>query len=165
MNGAYGVTVLTDCKYGSDKPDDQTLRLTLLRTPAPVALAGPEHPGLGPARHPVWAGRTHGRLASRPNRLAGTALNQPLLAFQTVPHPGALGRSLSLLSLNTDRVRVLRFYEFSDARRRLPGADQLPASAATAMCWARNASGVLLASAEYGRSPLQSAPSLQHCTR
>ena len=28
-----GMTVLTDSKYGSDKPDDHTLRLTLLYTP------------------------------------------------------------------------------------------------------------------------------------
>src|SRR5256886_4818953 len=32
-SGAYGVTVLSDCKYGSDKPDDNTLRLTLIYTP------------------------------------------------------------------------------------------------------------------------------------
>src|SRR5678815_1495606 len=32
-SGSYGVTVLTDCKNASDKPDDKTLRLTLLRTP------------------------------------------------------------------------------------------------------------------------------------
>ncbi|HET6487525.1 MAG TPA: glycoside hydrolase family 38 C-terminal domain-containing protein, partial [Spirochaetia bacterium] len=31
--GQFGVTVLSDCKYGSDKPDDSTLRLTLLHTP------------------------------------------------------------------------------------------------------------------------------------
>ena len=32
-SGAYGVTVLSDSKTGSDKPDDNTLRLTLLYTP------------------------------------------------------------------------------------------------------------------------------------
>src|SRR4030095_9765947 len=31
--GDYGVTIANDCKYGSDKPDDSTLRLTLLYTP------------------------------------------------------------------------------------------------------------------------------------
>ena len=31
--GSYGVTVLTDCKNGSDKPADNTLRLTLIYTP------------------------------------------------------------------------------------------------------------------------------------
>ncbi len=33
QSGKYGVTILEDCKYGSDKPDDNTLRLTLLYTP------------------------------------------------------------------------------------------------------------------------------------
>ena len=32
-SGAFGATILTDCKNASDKPDDHTLRLTLLRTP------------------------------------------------------------------------------------------------------------------------------------
>jgi alpha-mannosidase len=31
--GRYGVAVLEDCKYGSDKPADNTVRLTLLYTP------------------------------------------------------------------------------------------------------------------------------------
>jgi alpha-mannosidase len=29
----YGVSILEDCKYGSDKPDNSTLRLTLMYTP------------------------------------------------------------------------------------------------------------------------------------
>ena len=32
-DGSYGVGVLNDCKFGSDKPDDHTVRLTLLYTP------------------------------------------------------------------------------------------------------------------------------------
>lgn len=32
-DGEYGVSVLEDCKFGSDKPDDHTVRLTLLHTP------------------------------------------------------------------------------------------------------------------------------------
>ncbi len=32
-SGNYGVSVLNDSKYGWDKPDDNTLRLTLLHTP------------------------------------------------------------------------------------------------------------------------------------
>src|SRR5205085_3949169 len=34
--GGYGATVCSPFKYGSDKPDDGTLRLTLLRTPGPI---------------------------------------------------------------------------------------------------------------------------------
>ena len=32
----YGVTILTGPKYGSDKPDDNTLRLTLIHSPDTV---------------------------------------------------------------------------------------------------------------------------------
>ncbi|HEV8384174.1 MAG TPA: glycoside hydrolase family 38 C-terminal domain-containing protein, partial [Candidatus Acidoferrales bacterium] len=39
-SGTFGVTVLTDCKNASDKPDDSTLRLTLLRTPGLGERAG-----------------------------------------------------------------------------------------------------------------------------
>ncbi|MGA2859975.1 MAG: glycoside hydrolase family 38 C-terminal domain-containing protein, partial [Candidatus Sulfotelmatobacter sp.] len=35
MTGEFGVTILTDCKNGSDKPNDNTIRLTLIRTPGP----------------------------------------------------------------------------------------------------------------------------------
>lgn len=32
--GRYGVSVLSDCKYGWDKPQDNMLRLTCIHTPA-----------------------------------------------------------------------------------------------------------------------------------
>jgi len=32
-SGAFGATILTGCKYGSDKPDHNTLRLTLIHSP------------------------------------------------------------------------------------------------------------------------------------
>ena len=32
-SGSYGATILTDVKNGSDKRDDHTIRLTLMRTP------------------------------------------------------------------------------------------------------------------------------------
>jgi alpha-mannosidase len=33
MRGDFGATILTDCKNGSDKPNDHTIRLTLIRSP------------------------------------------------------------------------------------------------------------------------------------
>ena len=39
VSGAFGVTILSDYKHGSDKPDDHTLRLTLLRSPG-ISPAG-----------------------------------------------------------------------------------------------------------------------------
>ncbi len=40
-SGSFGVNVLTDCKNGSDKPNDNTIRLTLLRSPALPENGGP----------------------------------------------------------------------------------------------------------------------------
>jgi alpha-mannosidase len=108
QSGAYGVTVLTDCKNGSDKPNDKTLRLTLVRTPGTrggYADQGTQDIG----RHEILFG-----LAGHENgwREAGTdwqayRLNQPLIAFESSKHPGASGKSFSLLKINNDRVRVL----------------------------------------------------------
>ncbi len=79
---AFGTTVLTDVKNGSDKPDAHTIRLTLLRTPGfpanitPQAaehrdLQRPAQSGLGPPRNPVRSRRPLRRLASGQHRLAG----------------------------------------------------------------------------------------------
>ncbi len=38
-SGSYGATILTDDKNGSDKRDDNTIRLTLLRSPGFPARA------------------------------------------------------------------------------------------------------------------------------
>jgi alpha-mannosidase len=103
-NGSYGVTVLSDCKYGSDKPDDNTLRLTLLYTP-----------GLGAGNARDYHDQTtqdwgHHEFVYG---LAGHAgdwrksatdwqaqrLNQPLIAFESKPHKGRLGKSFSLLNI------------------------------------------------------------------
>lgn len=46
--GDYGVSVLNDCKYGWDKPDDHTLRLTLLHAPRNESgICLPESAGYG----------------------------------------------------------------------------------------------------------------------
>lgn len=108
LDGTYGVTILTDCKNGSDKPDDKTLRLTLVRTPGTrggYADQGTQDLG----RHEIVFG-----LAGHGNdwRADGTdwhgyRLNQPLIAFESPGHDGPLGKSFSLLTLNNERVRVL----------------------------------------------------------
>ena len=111
-SGTWGVTVLSDCKNASDKPDDNTLRLTLLYTP-----------GLGEGNGKDYADQTtqdwgHHEFVYG---LAGHAgdwrqgrtdwqayrLNQPLIAFEASRHPGALGRKFSLVHVGSGRVRVL----------------------------------------------------------
>ncbi len=108
QSGSYGATVLTDCKNGSDKPDDKTLRLTLVRTPGTrggYADQGTQDLG----RHEIVFGLAGHQ---RGWREAGTdwqayRLNQPLIAFESSKHPGAIGKSFSLLKINNDRVRLL----------------------------------------------------------
>jgi len=88
-DGRYGVAVLNDCKYGWDKPDDGTLRLTLIHGPHEIekdrgrhrvvyALAG--HEG-------DWRAGHVPDLAAR--------LNQPLAAFvhQSIVDPSAYVQS------------------------------------------------------------------------
>ena len=99
--GSFGVGIINDSKYGWDKPADDTLRLTLIHTPRPrTSYTYQSSNDLG--RHYfVYAIAGHagdwrrGRLPSR-----AAALDQPLVAFQADAHPGALGRGVSLLTLD-----------------------------------------------------------------
>lgn len=112
-SGAYGVTVLSDSKIASDKPDDGTLRLTLVRTP------GIHEKGNGRAyadqstqdwgHHEFLYGLAGhaGDWRKEESDWQGQRLNQPLMAFESAKHPGALGKTFSLVSLSTTRVRVL----------------------------------------------------------
>jgi len=110
-SGAYGVTVLSDYKHGSDKPDDHTLRLTLLRTPgiSPAGLSYKDQATQDWGRHEFKYGiASHaGDWQKGETNWEGIRLNQPLIAFQTSSHEGPLGRSFSLLTLNTTQVRVM----------------------------------------------------------
>ncbi|HMJ25529.1 MAG TPA: glycoside hydrolase family 38 C-terminal domain-containing protein [Pyrinomonadaceae bacterium] len=108
QSGAYGVTVLTDCKNGSDKPDDKTVRLTLMRTPGTrggYADQGTQDLG----RHEILFGLAGHESGWRESGSDWQAyrLNQPLIAFESSKHSGALGKSFSLLKISNNRVRVL----------------------------------------------------------
>ncbi|HEX7958862.1 MAG TPA: glycoside hydrolase family 38 C-terminal domain-containing protein, partial [Terriglobales bacterium] len=113
-SGAYGVTILSDCKYGSDKPDDKTLRLTLIYTPG---LGGGNGKSYSDQITQDWGHHefTYGLAGHRGDwkqaqtDWQGYRLNQPLIAFESSKHPGALGKSFSLLNVNNSRVRVLAF--------------------------------------------------------
>ena len=116
-SGAFGVTVLSDCKYGSDKPDDKTLRLTLLRTPGIGARAGyADQSTQDWGRHEfVYGLAAHGGNWRRDQTdWHAQRLNQPLIAFQSSKHPGRFGRTFSILGINNSRVRVLALKKAED---------------------------------------------------
>jgi len=108
MSGVFGVTILTDCKNGSDKPSDNTIRLTLIRTPG--TRGGYADQGTQDIGHHefIYGVAGHGgdwRQAG--SDWQGQRLNDPLIAFQTSRHAGALGREFSLLKLSSPRIRLL----------------------------------------------------------
>lgn len=107
-SGAFGVTVLTDCKNGSDKPDDKTIRLTLIRTPG-TRGGYPDQGTQDLGRHEIVFGLAGHAKNWRDAQTDWQAyrLNQPLIAFQSPAHAGALGKTLSLLRVSNDRIRVL----------------------------------------------------------
>lgn len=106
--GSFGATILTDCKNGSDKPSDNTIRLTLIRTPGTAggyADQGTQDIG----HHEFVYGISGHALGWRDAQTDWQAqrLNAPLVAFQASRHAGALGRTFSLLKVSNPRVRVL----------------------------------------------------------
>ena len=107
-SAAFGATILTDCKNASDKPDDHTLRLTLVRTPG-TRTSYTDQGTLDIGHHEfVYGLALHaGDFRQEQTYWQAERLNQPLLAFQTPAHDGKLGKTFSLLQLNNSRVRVL----------------------------------------------------------
>jgi alpha-mannosidase len=107
-SGTYGVTVLSGHKYGSDKPDDRTLRLTLIYTPG---ISGAyEDQGTQDWGHHEFTYGLAGHAGDWRREQSGwqaERLDQPLIAFESAKHEGTLGRSFSLLRTSSDQVRVL----------------------------------------------------------
>lgn len=108
-DGSYGVTILNDCKFGSDKPDDRTLRLTLLYTPG-VRNDYQDQATQDFGRHDMaYAISGHAKGWQDSGVVTrGHRFNQPLRVFQaSAAHPGALGRSFSLASLDNPNVEIV----------------------------------------------------------
>ncbi|MFY9728154.1 MAG: glycoside hydrolase family 38 C-terminal domain-containing protein [Bryobacteraceae bacterium] len=107
-SAAFGATILTDCKNGSDKPRDNVIRLTLLRTPG--TRGGYHDQGTQDIGHHEFVYGIAGHAGDRMR--AGTdwqawRLNQPLIAFQSAKHAGPLGKRFSLLRVSSPRIRIL----------------------------------------------------------
>jgi alpha-mannosidase len=107
-SGEFGATILTDCKNGSDKPNDHTIRLTLLRTPG--TRGGYADQGTQDIGHHEFIYGIAGHAAGWRDGQTdwqGQRLNASLIAFETSKHDGALGREFSLLKISNPRIRVL----------------------------------------------------------
>lgn len=118
-SGKYGVSILEDCKFGSDKPDNNTLRLTLLYTPAINAgwewtmYESTQDWGIQDFKYAVYG--HNGDWAKAESAWQAKFLNQPLLAFETTKHAGELGQSISMLSINNAQVGVMAFKKMENS--------------------------------------------------
>lgn len=107
-SGEFGATILTDCKNGSDKPNDNTVRLTLIRTPGDRG-GYPDQATQDLGHHEFMygiAGHVRGWREAQTDWQA-ERLNDPPIAFETSRHAGALGREFSLLKVSNPRIRVM----------------------------------------------------------
>ncbi|MDQ2798030.1 MAG: glycosyl hydrolase-related protein [Armatimonadota bacterium] len=105
--GGHGLAVLTNFKYGWDKPTDNTLRLSVIRTPD--GGGNWHHQETNDIGHHQFAYAYAGhagdwRQGQIPQRAA--RFNQPLCAFQTIRHAGQGGHEFSLLKVSTEQVAV-----------------------------------------------------------
>jgi len=122
-DGTYGAAVLNDCKAGIDKPNDSTLRLTLIHTPAGdfthdyVGIpAGQNVQEVGENRFSFAIYSHEGTWNQSNVQTEAEAFNQPMNAFRAAAHEGPLGTNYSFGSLSNDRVllRAIKPAERSD---------------------------------------------------
>jgi alpha-mannosidase len=103
---SWGTAVLSQAKYGWNKPDQETLRLTLLHTPTVGRRF--RHQGLlDIGRHEMhWALFGFSGPPRPAVPWAAGEFNQPAMPFVVPPSPGRLGRSWSFLETAGDQVLV-----------------------------------------------------------
>ncbi|MDD4968984.1 MAG: glycoside hydrolase family 38 C-terminal domain-containing protein [Paludibacter sp.] len=113
-SGKYGVSILEDCKYGSDKPDNNTLRLTLLYTPGInnngwswLTYQSTQDWGIHDVKYAVYGHSGDWNKAESPWQ--AKFFNQPLMAFESPKHAGDLGRSFSMLAFSTPQAGLMAF--------------------------------------------------------
>ena len=106
-DGSYGVTIMNDCKYGWDKPDDNTLRLTLLHTPETGEwCANQATQDFGEHTLTYSIVGHQGPLSSAKAAAVSDALNQKKIAYLAPKHKGTIGKELSE-HMNFQEMRLL----------------------------------------------------------
>ncbi|MEN6363252.1 MAG: glycoside hydrolase family 38 C-terminal domain-containing protein [Bacteroidales bacterium] len=110
-SGKFGVSVLEDCKYGSDKPDNNTLRLTLLYTPAVrgdrFRYQNTQDWGIHDVKYALYSHSGDWTQSETPWQ--AEFINRPLVAFETAKHEGKLGKESSFLKLNSPKVGLMAY--------------------------------------------------------
>ncbi|MEI7980810.1 MAG: glycoside hydrolase family 38 C-terminal domain-containing protein [Bacteroidota bacterium] len=105
-SGNFGVTLFENCKFGSDKPDDKTLRLTLLYTPATNFYhdQATQDWGIHEITYGIYPHKGDWRAGL--SEWQGRGLNQPFKVFQVPPHAGSLGKRFSFAQVSIPQVDI-----------------------------------------------------------
>jgi alpha-mannosidase len=116
--GKFGVAVMSDCKYGWDRPDTRTLRLTLLHTPSKARNEFRMQEELDLGRHRfryAIAGHAGDWRAGRMWRQAAS-FDQPLTAVRVPAIPGGTVREFGLVEVLNDAIgmQALKLAEAGD---------------------------------------------------
>ncbi len=114
-DGSYGVAILNDSKYGSDKPNDSTIQLTMIYTPGTrggYADQGTQDIG----KHEITFGIAPHAGDWRKGDVSWEArrLNQPLRAFNVPSHAGKLGKAFSLMQCSNRQVEIMAIKKAED---------------------------------------------------
>ena len=115
-NNSYGVSIMNTGKVGWDKPDNNTLRLTLLHTPSTQNRPYQTTQDFG---YHTFTYSIMGHQGTREDAhtvVKAEILNRPLTAFTTSKHSGKAGRNFSFLQTSDDRmiVKAIKKAEKSD---------------------------------------------------
>ncbi len=118
---SYAVTVTNDCKYGWDKPDDNTIRLTLMHSPQVGTQTSDKFKyqqrqdfGHHTITYSIIGHKGHA--ADCGIARAADRANNPLFAFTTSRHAGELGRAFSAVTLSDGEVDLKALKMAEDGR-------------------------------------------------
>ena len=116
-DNSYGVSVMNMSKFGWDKPNNNTLRLTLLHTPSTqrgFVYQNRQDFGYHKIKYSIVGHK--GNYVEAKTVSKAELLNRPLSAFVVKKHPGTLGRSFSFLQTSGEQliVKALKKAEKSD---------------------------------------------------
>ncbi len=106
-DGKYGIAIMNDCKYGWDKPADNTLRLTLLHTPKTGnRYEYQSKQDWGPHTFSYSIVGHNGSAIDAGVAWKADALNNPLMSFNAPKSQGTLGRSFSFVKTSNPQVSI-----------------------------------------------------------
>ncbi|MDE5670685.1 MAG: hypothetical protein K2I14_04380 [Eubacterium sp.] len=116
-SGSFGVSVISECKYGWDKFDNHSLRLTVLHTPLKNyridSMQSMLDIGLNRYSFAIFS---HSGKVGKATQLEARKFVQPMIAVLAEKHSGKLGSDYSFGKISADNViiRALKKAEDSD---------------------------------------------------